>query len=87
MICVVDKNRGIPGRKCECCVPVKFSMYCSDDLHCSEHLQLCKCKHCTQLLRFEADWQEEIKMDKAVVSVPQTMPLLCLSGLNVLHYC
>lgn len=83
---VVGKNRGISESE-ECCVPVKFSMYCRNDLHCSENLELCKCKHCSELLSFEADWQEEIKMDKAVVSVPKTMPLLCLSGLNVLPYC
>lgn len=70
---VVDKNRG--GE--ECCVPVKFSMYCRNDLRCSEHLELCNCKHCGELLSFAA---EEIKMDKAVASVPKTMPLLFLSG-------
>lgn len=47
---VVDKNRESE----ECCVPVKFSVYCRNDLHCSEHLQLCKCKHCSERPSFEA---------------------------------
>lgn len=70
---VVDKNR--ESREVLC--PVKFSMCCRNDVHCSEHLQLCKSKHSSEILSIEA---EEIKMDKAVASVSKTMPLLFFSG-------
>lgn len=73
---VVDKNRGVPGRKWAA-LCAKFSIYSGNDLHRSEHLQR---------LSFEANQLEEIKTDKTGASLPLTKSLPCLSRLNVLCY-